>query len=363
MKPPDDPVPSGDRHMARLLMEALRAGGHDVALAARFRSRDGTGDDHRQARLERIGGRLADRLVRRYRNSAPDTRPQAWFTYHMYHKAPDWLGPAVSGALGIPYLIAEASFAPKQAGGKWARGHAAAARALSLADAVICLNRADAPCVMPMLASPARLHIIRPFTGTAPSAAAADFDVPDGTPVLLAVGMMRDGDKLASYRVLADALARLTDRQWRLIVVGDGPARRAVESALAILPAGRVHFAGLVAPEHLSGYYAAADLLVWPAIREAYGMAILEAQAAGLAVVAANTGGVPDIVRDGETGLLTAPGDPASFGGAVAALLADPSRRARMGARARGVAACEHTTAVAAEKLNEILSQAGEALT
>ena len=113
MKPPGHPVPSGDRRMARLLIEALRRGGHEVALASRLRSWDRGLDPARPARIEALGARVADRLVRRWRG-APD-RPDAWFTYHLYHKAPDWLGPPVAAALGIPYVVAEASHAPQRA--------------------------------------------------------------------------------------------------------------------------------------------------------------------------------------------------------------------------------------------------------
>ncbi len=84
----------------------------------------------------------------------------------------------------------------------------------------------------------------------------------------------------------------------------------------------------------LPALYAAADLYLWPAINEAYGMAFLEAQAAGLPVVAGRTGGVPAVVADGVTGVLTPIGDATSFADAVARLLDHrPSARAR---RCRG---------------------------
>ena len=60
--------------------------------------------------------RSPSRFLRRCA-AAPAAAPELWFTYHLYHKAPDWLGPRIAGALGIPYVVAEASFAPKQAGG------------------------------------------------------------------------------------------------------------------------------------------------------------------------------------------------------------------------------------------------------
>lgn len=364
MKPPTDPTPSGDRHMARLLMAALGAAGHQVELASVFRSRDGSGDTQRQERIRDLGAGMAHRLQRRFSARPADARPELWFTYHLYHKAPDWLGPPVSDAIGVPYVIAEASFAPKRAGGPWSIGHEAAGRAIRKADKVIGLNSGDAPCVLPLLDDPGRLVPLRPFTDIAPYAAAADrrsdhreqvlreYGLDPDTPVLLAVAMMRDGDKLASYRLLGRALEQIADHRWQLVVVGDGPARDMVTQALTPLGDKRVRLAGLQPPEALAGFYAAADLMVWPAIREAYGMALLEAQAAGLPVVAGDAGGVGDIIDHGETGLLTPAGDAAAFAAAIAMLLADTQRRDAMGARAGVTAAQRHSLPAAADTLD-----------
>jgi glycosyltransferase involved in cell wall biosynthesis len=354
--------------MARQLMAALETAGHSVELAARFASRDGAGDPVRQQRLSGLGQRLAERLTERLRARPAPSRPKAWLTYHLYYKAPDWIGPAVSVALDIPYLVAEASHAPKRAGGEWALGHMACEAAIRHADAVIGLNSHDAACVLPLLARPERYHRLRPFTNTGPlaqAAAARDahhaalvsrYDLDPQDALLLTVAMMRDGDKLDSYRALGRALAKIPDEPWQLLVVGDGPARPAVEAALAGLDPARVHYAGEQPPEALPGFYAAADIMVWPAIREAYGVALLEAQAAGLPVVAGNGGGVADIVRNGETGTLVPEDDDAAFAEAVSSLLQAPYFLAGFAANARRIAEDEHSLAAAAEALDGILT-------
>src|SRR5437660_10875531 len=102
LKPPDHPVPSGERRVARLLLDALRLAGHQPFVASRLRTYDGRGDPERQQRLAAIGRRGAERLLRCWRRD-PEKAPELWLTYHLYYKAPDWLGPAVSKALGIPY--------------------------------------------------------------------------------------------------------------------------------------------------------------------------------------------------------------------------------------------------------------------
>src|SRR5690606_9839696 len=119
MKSPNHPVPSGDRRVARLLLRALREAGCEPELASEFRAYDGAGDPARQQALKAEGEALAGRLIAELSARPRAERPQAWFTYHVYHKAPDWLGPPVSRALAIPYIVAEASHAPKRAGGPW----------------------------------------------------------------------------------------------------------------------------------------------------------------------------------------------------------------------------------------------------
>src|SRR4030081_940871 len=180
-------MPSGDRQIARLFVEALRQGGHKPFVASRLRSFDGAGDARHQARIGALGQRMAKRLVKRWRER-PETAPELWFTYHLYYKAPDWLGPAVSAALGIPYVIAEASYAAKRAGGPWAGGHRAVEQALRQADAVIGLNSADRDGVTPLLRDPSRWFALPPFLDAAayPARPARFSEVPR----LIAVAMM-----------------------------------------------------------------------------------------------------------------------------------------------------------------------------
>src|SRR5579875_893169 len=171
LKPPDHPVASGDRTMARLLMAALGGAGHEVVLASRLRSYDGGGDAARQRRLQGVSAKLAARFVRRVSDGRA-LRPALWLTYHLYYKAPDWLGPPVAEALGIPYVVVEASVAEKRRCGPWGPGHAATRAALARAAAVIGLNTADAAAIRPLLAPGQRLHALPPFLAAAPFAAA-----------------------------------------------------------------------------------------------------------------------------------------------------------------------------------------------
>jgi glycosyltransferase involved in cell wall biosynthesis len=362
LKAPDHPTPSGDRRMARLLIQALEAAGAEVAVASDFRSYDGQGDPTRQLSLRATGTALADRLIAQYQAQRPQDRPTAWFTYHLYHKAPDWLGAKVSAALAIPYLVAEASFAPKRAGGPWDLGHQAAARAISAANWLYCLTRLDMACVTPLVPDDHELVFLPPFLDAAAILAgrrdramlAARHGLDPERRWLLCVAMMRPGDKLQSYQRLGAALDRLGRNDWQLLVVGDGAARDGVEAALAPI-ADKLALLGAAAPSALPEIYRACDIYVWPGVGEAYGMAYIEAQAAGLPVVAGHERGVPDVVRNGETGLLTAPGDDGAFSAAVARLLDDDQLRGRLASAARDFITRERTVASAAAVLGAAL--------
>ncbi len=363
LKAPTHPVPSGDRRMARMLMAALEMAGHEVFLACRLRSWDDGRRSGRPERLACLGDRMAGRLTARLGRKPPDL----WFTYHLYHKAPDYLGPAVSRALGIPYVVAEASFAPKRADGPWATGHRAAERAIRQADRIFVLASVDADCLRPLVRDPAMLVPLPPFLDTRPyatiaesrattrSALASRWHLDSDQPWMLTVGMMRPGDKERSYQVLAQALKRVANRPWTLLVAGDGPRRQAVEALFQCFAPERVRFLGEQRTQALTGLYASADMMVWPAINEAYGMALLEAQAAGVPVVAGCTGGVPDIVRDRRTGLLAPPGDVDGLAAAVAALLDDPARRLAFANQARHSMHNEHDIMVAVQRLQAAL--------
>jgi len=369
LKSPTHGTPSGDRRVAGLLMDALGQAGHRVELVSSFRSYDAAGDAARQAALREQGLALATRLAAQWRDAPAAARPDLWFTYHTYYKAPDWLGPAASAALGIPYVIAEASHAGKRAGGAWDIGHRATAEAAGRADLLLCPTRDDVAGLQGVAADPDRVVWLPPFLDPAPFRSAAAqrtahrerlaraHGLDPAQPWLAVAAMMRPGDKLASYRALAQVLALTRDLRWQLLVAGDGPARADVMAALSAAIPGRAVFLDALRLGGVAALYAAADVCVWPAVNEAYGMALLEAQAAGLPVIATATRGVPDVVVDGRTGRLAPPGDVAALAALVRELLLDAAQRARLGAAAAAFIAEERSLEATVARLQPLLSR------
>lgn len=136
-----------------------------------------------------------------------------------------------------------------------------------------------------------------------------------------------------AFRSLADLPA------LHLVLVGSGSeqvisieGKLREEASLAPL-AGRITFTGRV--ENVAAYLQASDVFVFPTLNESLGMSAVEAQACGLPAVASRTGGVPDIIEDGVTGILVPPGDARLFAEALRRLIMDAELRARYATAAR----------------------------
>lgn len=136
---------------------------------------------------------------------------------------------------------------------------------------------------------------------------------------------------------LGEAVAELSRLRpsSRFLIVGDGPARPDLEQRLG----DRATFVGYQTGDDLPDYYSACDLFAFASVTETFGNVVLEAMASGLPVVAIRAGGVGEIVRDGETGLLIEPGEPpANFARALFGLSEDDTRRRQLSESARAYA-------------------------
>jgi glycosyltransferase involved in cell wall biosynthesis len=133
--------------------------------------------------------------------------------------------------------------------------------------------------------------------------------------------------------VLLRALTGVPD--VALVVAGDGPERAPLERTSVELELNsRVSFLGAVPRERVLRLFHAADASVLPSAWENFPHTVVEALAVGCPVIASAVGGVPEVVRDGENGLLVAPGDPAALAAAIARFFAVAELRARLGAAA-----------------------------
>jgi glycosyltransferase involved in cell wall biosynthesis len=356
MKAPNHPVPSGDRLMARLLISALSKTGHEVELVSEFRSYSSDPDEAawRRNLLE------ADAEIERVSKTWEKTRsPDLWFCYHPYYKSPDLLGRALTDRFGIPLITCEAALVKRRMKGPWASWQEKVLEIVDEAATNICMTQEDEIGILQCVPS-APIDRLHPFIDG--NNFKTFSDRLHGEPAqIVSTAMMRTGAKYKSYEMLAKAFKRLSKRHdWRLVLIGDGPMRKQVEGLFADFPAEQVIFKGEQTEDQVAGILSESALYTWPGYSEAYGLAYLEAQAAGLPVIAQNTAGVPEVVIDGVTGILSPEGDFDAFAGSIERLIFDNEKREAMSVAARRFVLEERSLDRAASRLDQIIKAAVE---
>ncbi len=360
IKPPDHHIASGDRLVARNLMAALSLAGYEVELASRFIAYSKR--EAREILLQRQSDAFvqADKLI----DSLGSDPPDIWMTYHPYCKAPDWIGPRVSEALGIPYVTVEAARTGQgfeNGGDRWAKWRLEAQNGIRQADLNLAFKPTDRNYLIELLGSADSISMIAPFIDATIPPNLPEINLPShwrpGAPVILSVGMMRPGKKVENFRLLASALAQLQALHWNLVVVGGGPEEDAIQEFFSEIDEDRLHFAGILPHEQVLAMMSAADLFVWPGWKEPIGMVYLEAQMMGLPVAALDSMGVSLSVNHGMTGLLAAEDDHSGFVDNLSTLISHPLLRRDFGYAAQDSIKDHHSMQAAAKTLKKALDQ------
>jgi glycogen synthase len=290
-------------------------------------------------------------------------------------------GLVASQAYGVPLVVTVHSLEPLR---PWKREQLAGGydvsawverQALEQADAVIAVSAAARQDVLDHFATdPARVHVVHngiDTTGFAPDTgrdAIARFEIDLATPYVLFVGRIT---RQKGITILIEAIPHLDARIGVVLAAGqpDTPELAAeveggIAEARAASPRRPIHWI----PEHLDRravrqLYTHAAVFACPSVYEPFGITNLEAMACGVPVVATRVGGIPEVVVHGRTGLLVDPPDQTGGGtervardlaAAINALVADPARRAAMGAAGREQAVEQFSWSAVAGKTLEV---------
>ncbi len=288
-----------------------------------------------RGRFEEQGVAVTDFALRHAADATVLRRLAAAFAgsdvVHTHLFKADVFGAAAAKIAGVPRLVSskhnEDQYLKDFGAGLIGR---MAARA---ADRVICISRAVHGFMAARKLPQDRLVVI-PYGMDAPPADPSRRDAirrefgagPDD----LVIGTMGRLEEQKGQSDLIDAMAHLPSA--RLVLVGRGSLDAPLRARAAPLGP-RVHFAGF--RTDVAAVMAAFDIFALPSRWEGFGLVLLEAMAQGLPIVGSAAGSIPEIVVEGETGLLVPPGDAAALGRALASLAADPARARSLGAAGR----------------------------
>lgn len=164
---------------------------------------------------------------------------------------------------------------------------------------------------------------------------------------------------------LVEALCspEMKNRVWRAVLAGDGDAATFASDIEAAGMTPRISLPGWVETAEVAGYLSTSDILVLPSHAENLPLSMLEGMGYGLCPVATPVGAVPEVIRDGDNGLLVPVGDPQALSAALVRLIDDPALRARLGTRARADFEAHYDMRTYREKLEaiylDVLKEAG----
>ncbi len=276
-------------------------------------------------------------------------------------------GHLASTMYGIPHVLTAHSLEPlrpwkaEQLGGGYALSCWCERVAMESAAAVIAVSdgmRADVLATYPAV-DPDRVHVIRNGIDTAQYApdpgtgVLARYGIDPGRPTVAYVGRIT---RQKGLPVLLRAAERLPAEVQIVLCAGQADTAELGAEVAGLVDGlrrnrtGVVWLNGMLERAEVIQILSHATVFACPSLYEPLGIVNLEAMACGTAVVASAVGGIPEVVADGETGLLVPPDDPAALAGAITALTADPARAGAMGEHGRRRAVGEFSWTSVAER-------------
>lgn len=335
LKPISHPNPSGDREIARSVHRYFLTQGGEVFILSEFRSRW----------FYRYPGRWwgwLRALVRAYRRAAVE-KPDVFFTYHLYYKAPDPIGFLLAWWFRKPYFVFEGMYARKAARrmGRWT-GFLLTHLALRYAKRIFSDKTDDYNFLVQWFPpekvvylppsvdlerfrpDPQRSERMRERLGIAPEEL-----------VVVTIAMLRPDRKSEGVRFLLECLAELREEGllFRWVHAGGGQCFEEIRALAREQLGHRAQMLGSIPQDEIADLLRAGNIFAFPGIDEGFGLVYVEAQAVGLPVVAFANGGVADAVEDNHTGFLTPLMDKEAYKNALRSLLRDPLLRQRFSQR------------------------------
>ena len=315
----------------------------------------------------RLGHRNSDAMS--FAISGPLRRIRRRWSFDVIHAhmvVPDgWAAARIGAELGVPVVATAHRADVLDVPAQGPRSRERVVEAIEDIGWICSVSRAIAEAAE-ALATPRRpIQIVpngadtRIFVPRTPAEARAHLGLPDDGPIVSFVGKLVPRKGVDTLIEAMGILGRRPQGAPLLVAAGVGELRDGLEARARELGVGdRVRFVGKVPHDDVGWWMSAGDVFVLPSLSEGLPTVVCEAMNCGLPVVATAVDGTPEIVRDGETGILIPTGDPPALAAALARILDEPEVAARMGAAALRIGQAEYTWAANARRMTEIYEEA-----
>ena len=284
---------------------------------------------------------------------------------HAHMLVPDgWAAARLGAAIGVPVVATAHRADVLDVPAQGPRSSARVTEAVESIDQVcaVSISIGDAAAALGTPRRPVRIVAngadTRVFLPRAASEARARLGLPDDGPIVSFVGKLVPRKGVDTLIEAMGLLARRPGGAPLLVAAGIGEMRPGLEAPAAELGvADRVGFVGKIAHDDVGWWMSAGDVFVLPSLSEGLPTVVCEAMNCGRPVVATAVDGTPEIVRDGETGLLVPPRDPRALADALGRVLDDPDLRGRMSEAALRIGQAEYTWAANARTMTGIYEE------
>ena len=292
-------------------------------------------------------------------------RRWAFDVIHAHMVVPDgWAAARIGAELGVPVVATAHRADVLDVPAQGPRSRERVVEAIEDIGQICSVSQAIAEAAN-ALATPRRpIQIVpngadtRIFVARSQADARAHLGLPDDGPIVSFVGKLVPRKGVDTLIEAMGILGRRPEGAPLLVAAGVGELREGLEARARELGVGdRVRFAGKVPHDDVGWWMSAGDVFVLPSLSEGLPTVVCEAMNCGRPVVATAVDGTPEIVRDGETGILIPTGDAPALAAALARVLDDPEVAARMSAAALRIGRAEYTWAANARRMTGIYEE------
>tara|TARA_A100001037_G_C15153473_1_gene641422 strand:+ start:10266 stop:11417 length:1152 start_codon:yes stop_codon:yes gene_type:complete len=316
------------------------------------------------------GEREANNKIRKLKRLPVNQRPQIWITYNLNVLSPDSLGPKISSALNIPYIIIGAKYSKKHLNSSNTQNLTVIAQQISHADVLLSFSYEETSTLIPIKSSKTKIIDLPPFVDFSiyeklrekrveiRQRISKKYNLCISRPWLVTVAMLNPGNNLASYRLLGRSLWLINKPNFNLLIVGEGPAQKLVKESFKDLEVGIVAWIGKQGKSNILEILTACDIYVWPGYNEYCPIQFLMSQAAGLPVITGGFPGATKIIQNSKTGNIIIPWDDADFAESIVRICDDKSSREKMSSSAIKMVRENHSLSIAKKILNQAMSDA-----